>query len=73
MADWLVTYDNHYAFVEQLLGDKHPEDIVQEGTAEKNCPDLFQVIMWLYNLSKSFGNSTMTYKYVQEITLRFGT
>jgi hypothetical protein len=40
MADWLVTYDNHYAFVEQLLGDKHPEDIVQEGTAEKNCPDL---------------------------------
>lgn len=44
MADWLVTYNNHYAFMEQLLGDKHPEDIVQEGTAEKNCPDLFQVI-----------------------------
>lgn len=44
MADWLVTYNNHYAFVEQLLRDKHPEDIVQEGTAEKNCTDLLQVI-----------------------------
>jgi hypothetical protein len=29
-------YHNHHALMKPSLGDKHPEDIIQEGTAKKN-------------------------------------
>lgn len=29
-------YHNHHTLMKPPLGDKHPEDVIQEGTAEKN-------------------------------------
>lgn len=29
-------YHNHHTLMKPPLGDKHPEDVIQEGTAKKN-------------------------------------
>jgi hypothetical protein len=32
----ICTYHNHHTLMKQHLGYKNPEDVIQEGTAEKN-------------------------------------
>lgn len=36
------TNHNHDTFLEELLWDKHPKDVVDESTAEKNSTNLIQ-------------------------------
>jgi hypothetical protein len=35
-----ITYHNHDTFMEHLLRNKHPKDVIQERTTEKNCTHL---------------------------------
>lgn len=36
----LPTYHNHHTFIEQLLRNKDPKDIIEEGTTEEHCSNL---------------------------------
>lgn len=36
----LPTYHNHHTFIEQLLRNKDPKDIIEEGTTEQHCSNL---------------------------------
>ena len=38
----IITYHYHHALMKQPFGNKHPEDIIQESTTQKNCSDLIQ-------------------------------
>lgn len=45
------TNHNHDAFLEKPLWDEHPKDVVNEGTAKKNCTNLIQETIKPYNMS----------------------
>ena len=36
----LPTYHNHHTFIEHLLRNKYPKDIIEEGTTEEHCSNL---------------------------------
>lgn len=48
------TNHNHHAFLEKLLRDEHPKQIINEGTTEKNLANLIRKTIESYNMSILF-------------------
>lgn len=76
------TYHNHHTLMKPPLGDEHPEDVIQEGTTEKNWTHLImarrktkQIPQQLPTKPLAKVNSKQKVRKIESylITLRLGT